>query len=164
MKQLEYINNKIIKDWSSIKSTLSLWNFQDEKIVFTNGCFDIIHQGHLDYLSKAKDLGTKLVVGLNTDNSVKRLKGAERPINNEYSRALLLAAFEFTDMIILFEEDTPYELIKSVQPDILVKGNDYKAENIVGYDILKAKGGEVKTLDFIDGFSSTSIIEKIKLL
>jgi len=164
MKQLEYINNKIIKDWSSIKSTLSLWNFQDEKIVFTNGCFDIIHQGHLDYLSKAKDLGTKLVVGLNTDNSVKRLKGAERPINNEYSRALLLAAFEFTDMIILFEEDTPYELIKSVQPDILVKGNDYKPEDIVGYDILKAKGGEIKTLDFIDGFSSTSIIEKIKLL
>ena len=164
MKQLEYINNKIIKDWSSIKSTLSLWNFQDEKIVFTNGCFDIIHQGHLDYLSKAKDLGTKLVVGLNTDNSVKRLKGAERPINNEYSRALLLAAFEFTDMIILFEEDTPYELIKSVQPDILVKGNDYKPEDIVGYDILKAKGGEIKTLDFIDGFSSTSIIEKIKSL
>jgi len=164
MKQLEYINNKIIKDWSSIKPTLSLWNFQNEKIVFTNGCFDIIHQGHLDYLSKAKDLGTKLVVGLNTDNSVKRLKGAERPINNEYSRALLLAAFEFTDMIILFEEDTPYELIKSVQPDILVKGNDYKPEDIVGYDILKAKGGEIKTLDFIDGFSSTSIIEKIKLL
>lgn len=164
MKQLEYINNKIVKDWSSVKSTLSLWNFHGEKIVFTNGCFDIVHQGHLDYLSKAKDMGARLVIGLNTDTSVKRLKGLERPINNEYSRALLLAAFEFTDMIIFFEEDTPYELIKFIQPDILVKGNDYKPEDIVGYDILKAKGGEVKTLDFIDGFSSTSIIDKIKSL
>jgi len=164
MTQLEYINNKIIQDWESVKQTLSLWNFNEEKIVFTNGCFDIVHQGHIDYLSKARDLGTKLVLGLNTDASVKRLKGEERPINNEYSRALLLASFEFVDKVILFGEDTPYELIKAIQPDILVKGNDYKIEDIVGYDILKAKGGEIKTLDFIDGFSSTSIIEKIKSL
>jgi len=164
MTQLEYINNKIIQDWESVKQTLSLWNFNEEKIVFTNGCFDIVHQGHIDYLSKARDLGTKLVLGLNTDASVKRLKGEERPINNEYSRALLLASFEFVDKVILFSEDTPYELIKVIQPDILVKGNDYKIEDIVGYDILKAKGGEIKTLDFIDGFSSTSIIEKIKSL
>jgi len=164
MTQLEYINNKIIQDWESVKQTLSLWNFNGEKIVFTNGCFDIVHQGHIDYLSKARDLGTKLVLGLNTDASVKRLKGEERPINNEYSRALLLASFEFVDKVILFGEDTPYELIKAIQPDILVKGNDYKIEDIVGYDILKAKGGEIKTLDFIDGFSSTSIIEKIKSL
>lgn len=164
MTQLEYINNKIIKDWESMKQTLSLWNFNEEKIVFTNGCFDLVHQGHIDYLSKARDMGTKLVLGLNTDTSVKRLKGEERPINDEYSRALLLASFEFVDKVIFFSEDTPYELIKFIQPDILVKGNDYKVEDIVGYDILKAKGGEIKTLDFIDGFSSTSIIEKIKSL
>lgn len=164
MNQLEYINNKIVKDWSSIKSTLSLWNFKEEKIVFTNGCFDIVHRGHIDYLSKAKELGSKLIIGLNTDASVKRLKGNDRPINNEDSRALLLAAFGFVDLIILFDEETPYDLINFIQPDILVKGNDYKPEDIVGYDILKAKGGEIKTLDFIDGFSSTSIIEKIQSL
>ncbi len=164
MNQLEYINNKIVKDWSSIKSTLSLWNFKEEKIVFTNGCFDIVHRGHIDYLSKAKELGSKLIIGLNTDASVKRLKGNDRPINNEDSRALLLAAFGFVDLVILFDEETPYDLINFIQPDILVKGNDYKPEDIVGYDILKAKGGEIKTLDFIDGFSSTSIIEKIQSL
>jgi rfaE bifunctional protein nucleotidyltransferase chain/domain len=164
MNQLEYINNKIIKDWSSIKSTLSLWHFKEEKIVFTNGCFDIVHRGHIDYLSKAKDLGSKLIIGLNTDTSVKRLKGEDRPINDEDSRALLLAAFEFADLIVLFDEETPYDLIKFIQPDILVKGNDYNPEDIVGYDILKAKGGDIKTLDFIDGFSSTSIIKKIQSL
>lgn len=147
-----------------MKNTLGLWNFKNETIVFTNGCFDIVHQGHINYLSKAKELGTKLVIGLNTDFSVKRIKGSERPINNEDSRALLLAAFEFSDAIILFNEDTPYELIKYIQPDILVKGNDYKPEDIIGYDIIKNKGGEVKTLDFIDGFSSSSIIDKIKSL
>lgn len=164
MDHIEYINKKIIKDWSSIKPTLGLWNFKEEKIVFTNGCFDIIHRGHIDYLSKAKDLGSKLIIGLNTDASVKRLKGDDRPINDEYSRALLLAAFGFVDLIVFFDEETPYELIKFIQPDILVKGNDYKPEDIVGYDILKAKNGEVKTLDFIEGFSSTSIIEKIQSL
>lgn len=164
MTHLEYINNKIYKDWESLKNTLGLWNFKNETIVFTNGCFDIVHQGHINYLSKAKELGTKLVIGLNTDFSVKRIKGSERPINNEDSRALLLAAFEFSDAIILFNEDTPYELIKYIQPDILVKGNDYKPEDIIGYDIIKNKGGEVKTLDFIDGFSSSSIIDKIKSL
>jgi rfaE bifunctional protein nucleotidyltransferase chain/domain len=164
MNQLEYINNKIVKDWSNIKSTLSLWHFKEEKIVFTNGCFDIVHRGHIDYLSKAKDLGSKLIIGLNTDTSVKRLKGDDRPINDEDSRALLLAAFGFADLIILFHEETPYDLIKFIQPDILVKGNDYNPEDIVGYDILKAKGGEIKTLDFLDGFSSTSIIDKIQSL
>ena len=136
--------------------------FEGKKIVFTNGCFDIVHRGHIEYLAKASEMGEKMVLGLNTDNSVKRLKGENRPVNDEYSRALLLASFEFIDAVILFEEDTPYELIKHVQPDYLVKGSDYNPEDIVGYDIVKAKEGEVKTLDFVEGFSSTSIIEKIK--
>lgn len=136
--------------------------FEGKKVVFTNGCFDIVHRGHIEYLAKASEMGEKMVLGLNTDNSVKRLKGENRPVNDEYSRALLLASFEFIDAVILFEEDTPYDLIKHVKPDYLVKGSDYNPEEIVGYDIVKAKGGEVKTLDFVEGFSSTSIIEKIK--
>lgn len=164
MTKLEFINNKIHTDWSSLDATLSLWNFKGEKVVFTNGCFDIVHRGHLEYLSKAADLGTKLVIGLNTDSSVKRLKGDSRPVNDEECRALLLASLEFVDKVIFFEEDTPYELIKHVQPDILVKGSDYKAEDIVGYDVVTNKGGCVKTIDFTDGYSSTSIIEKIKNL
>ena len=133
----------------------------DQKVVFTNGCFDLVHQGHIDYLSKARDLGDVLVVGLNTDASVRRLKGPRRPINDEYSRALLLASMLFVDYVVLFGEDTPYELIKTLQPDILVKGSDYKPENIVGYDIVMAKGGRVETLDFLPGFSTTSIEDKI---
>ena len=131
------------------------------KVVFTNGCFDLVHQGHIDYLSKARDLGDVLVVGLNTDASVRRLKGPRRPINDEYSRALLLASMLFVDYVVLFGEDTPYELIKTLQPDILVKGSDYKPEDIVGYDIVMAKGGRVETLDFLPGFSTTAIEQKI---
>ena len=133
----------------------------ERKVVFTNGCFDLVHQGHIDYLSKARDLGDVLVVGLNTDASVRRLKGPRRPINDEYSRALLLASMLFVDYVVLFGEDTPYELIKTLQPDILVKGSDYKPEDIVGYDIVMAKGGRVETLDFLPGFSTTAIEQKI---
>ncbi len=164
MTNLEFINNKIYTNKSSLNTTLNLWNFKGEKVVFTNGCFDIIHRGHIEYLSKAADLGTKLIIGINNDNSIKRIKGTNRPINNEYCRALLLASLEFVDKIIFFEENTPYELIKYIKPDILVKGSDYKAENIVGFDIVTNKGGCVKTIDFIDGYSSTYIIEKIKKL
>ncbi len=164
MTNLDYINNKIHTDWSSLNTTLSLWNFKGYKVVFTNGCFDIIHKGHLEYLSKAADLGNKLVIGLNSDSSVKRLKGECRPVNSEDCRALFLASLEYVDKVILFEEDTPYELIKFIKPDILVKGSDYKAEDIVGYDVVTNKGGCVKTIDFTDGYSSTSIIEKIKKL
>ena len=131
------------------------------KVVFTNGCFDLVHQGHIDYLSKARDLGDVLVVGLNTDDSVRRLKGPRRPINDEYSRALLLASMLFVDYVVLFGEDTPYELIKTLQPDILVKGSDYRPEDIVGYDIVMSKGGRVETLDFLPGFSTTAIEQKI---
>lgn len=162
MAYLEKIENKIIKP-DQIDRLLSFWRFKEEKIVFTNGCFDILHYGHLNYLSKAADLGSKFIVGLNSDNSVRTLKGPSRPINGEMERGFLLAGFNFVDAIIIFDEETPFELIKRVQPDILVKGGDYKIETIVGYDIVKAKGGKVLTIDFVEGFSSTNIIEKSSL-
>ncbi len=147
----------------SLPALLKMWNEANQKIVFTNGCFDILHRGHVEYLCHARDLGDKMIVGLNTDASVKRLgKSPERPINNEETRAFVLAALECIDAIILFDEDTPYDLIKLVQPDILVKGNDYKAEDIVGYDIVKAKGGSVKTIPLVQGFSTTMLIEKLR--
>lgn len=138
---------------------LAYWHFKDRKIVFTNGCFDIIHLGHIDYLAKAADLGHVLVIGLNTDASVRRLKGPTRPINDQDARAGILAAMSFVSAVVLFDEDTPYELIKKIQPDILVKGADYKPEEIVGYDVVTAKGGKVVTLDYLPGYS-TSLIEK----
>ena len=160
MEKLTFIENKILR-LEDLPERLAYWKFKGQKIVFTNGCFDLVHQGHIDYLSKARDLGNILIIGLNTDNSVSRLKGSHRPINDERSRALILASFLFVDAVILFDEDTPYELIKKVQPDILVKGSDYKAENIVGYDIVTTKGGKVETLDFLPGFSTSGIEKKI---
>jgi rfaE bifunctional protein nucleotidyltransferase chain/domain len=142
---------------------LNYWRFHSNKIVFTNGCFDILHAGHVDYLAQAKDLGNKLVLGLNTDASVKRQnKSPERPVNNEAARAMVLAALESVDAIVLFDEDTPLELIKHVQPDVLVKGNDYKAEDIVGYDIVTARGGKVITIPLLEGFSTTNLISKLR--
>lgn len=134
----------------------------NEKIVFTNGCFDIIHKGHADYLAKARSLGDFLVVGLNTDASVKRQKkSSERPINDEQSRAFVLASMHVVDAVVLFDEDTPYELIKALQPDVLVKGADYKPEDIVGSDIVRARGGEVVTIELTEGFSTTALVNKI---
>jgi rfaE bifunctional protein nucleotidyltransferase chain/domain len=130
--------------------------------VFTNGCFDILHLGHLDYLEKSRDLADKLVVGLNTDKSVRQLKGPGRPINNEYARARMLAAMSFVDLVIAFNEETPLELIKKVKPDILVKGKDYEVENIVGAEFVIGNGGEVKTIELKKGYSTTDIINKIK--
>jgi len=141
---------------------LKQWQKENKKIVFTNGCFDIVHRGHLDYLAKAAALGNKLIIGLNTDNSVKRLKGDNRPVIDEYSRAFLLASLCFVDAVMLFDEDTPYNLIKTVQPDILVKGADYQIDNIVGADIVKQKGGEIVTLEFLAGFSTSAIIDRMK--
>jgi D-glycero-beta-D-manno-heptose 1-phosphate adenylyltransferase len=162
MSQLELISSKILSP-AQLQKALNLWQFQSKKIVFTNGCFDLLHLGHIDYLSKARDLGDVLVIGLNTDSSVKRLgKSGNRPVNNEQARAMLLASLRFTDAIVLFDEDTPYGLIKMVQPDVLVKGNDYKAEDIVGYDIVSAKGGEVATIPLVEGYSTSSIIRKIQ--
>lgn len=162
MDYLSFIKNKIVTDKENLFSTLNQWRFKNEKIVFTNGCFDIVHKGHIEYLAQAATLGTKLVVGLNTDTSVKRLKGEKRPINNQEARAILLSALIFIDKIVLFDEDTPYELIKYIQPDILVKGKDYKPEQIVGYDIVKNKGGEIITIDLTAGYSTTSILNKLQ--
>jgi rfaE bifunctional protein nucleotidyltransferase chain/domain len=161
MTQLDKIHDKI-KSRNAAQDIVAQWTQNNESIVFTNGCFDIVHRGHIDYLSKAKDKGTKLILGLNTDASVQRLKGPQRPVVDEESRAILMASLQFIDLVVFFDEDTPYELIKALQPDILVKGSDYNAEDIVGYDILMAKGGKVETIDFVPGSSTTSIVEKIK--
>lgn len=157
--KLALLQSKIIKK-DDIAQLLSIWNFKNEKIVFTNGCFDVLHRGHVHYLAKASELGSKLIIGLNSDSSVRRLKGENRPINDEESRAVVLASLSFIDAIVYFEEDTPFNLIKSIQPDVLVKGGDYEIKDIVGYDIVTNKGGDVVTIDFVNGFSSTSIIKK----
>lgn len=138
------------------------WKKEGKKVVFTNGCFDIIHPGHISYLSEAAGYGDVLVVGLNTDRSVKALKGEQRPINNELSRSQLLASMFFVDAVVFFDEDTPLELISLVEPDVLVKGGDYSVDTIVGARQVLDRGGEVKVLDFLPGYSSTAIIEKIK--
>ena len=161
MDYLNIIQSKILFDRSEIENILAIWRFKNQKIIFTNGCFDIIHRGHIEYLAKAASLGDQLVIGLNTDTSVKRLKGTQRPIQDENTRALVLASFSFVSKVIMFDEDTPRELIDLVQPDVLVKGGDYKPENIVGYDIVTARGGEVVTIELVHGHSTTSIINKL---
>ena len=133
-----------------------------KKIVFTNGCFDLLHVGHIRYLAQAKKLGDFLIIGLNSDSSVKELKGKDRPINSFEDRATLLSAIESVDLVIMFEEQTPENLIKDIVPDILVKGGDYNIEDIVGYQTVIQNGGQVKTLSFYDGYSSTNYINKIK--
>ena len=135
---------------------------EKKSVVFTNGCFDILHIGHVRYLRQASTLGDLLIVGLNSDASVKRLKGEERPINCQDDRAELLAALEFIDYVIIFDEDTPYELIQAIQPDVLVKGGDYKPEQVVGKDIVESKGGRLELIPFVDGKSTTNIVNKIK--
>ena len=135
---------------------------KNKKIVFTNGCFDILHKGHVAYLNEAKALGDILVLGLNSDASVKRLKGSERPINQENDRKFVLENLKAVDFVEIFTEDTPYELVKKIQPDILVKGGDWPVEKIVGHDIVFAKGGQVFSLNFVDGYSTTQIIQKIQ--
>jgi len=169
MKKIDLIQSKIYhfnkeEDKINLSRILAFWEFRNKKIVFTNGCFDILHLGHIDYLAKAADMGDILIIGLNSDVSIKQIKGDKRPINNETSRAMILASLKFATAVILFDEDTPYNLIKSIKPDILVKGSDYKPEEIVGYDIVKENGGEIITLDFLEGYSTSSIIERIKSL
>ena len=157
----QQLKNKLV----SKETALEIINEQkkhNKKVVFTNGCFDILHPGHVDYLSQARDLGDYLVLGLNTDNSVRRLqKAPNRPINDEHSRALVLAALASIDILVLFDEETPYDLIKFLQPNVLVKGNDYEVEKIIGYDIVKANGGAVITIPFLEGYSTTNLIKKI---
>jgi rfaE bifunctional protein nucleotidyltransferase chain/domain len=149
-------------DVASVSKLAYQWRLLGKKIVFTNGCFDIFHLGHLDYLSKASEEGQKLIIGVNSDASTRKLKGAHRPINNETQRAAILAALFFVDAVVLFDEDTPYELIKILQPDVLVKGADYKPEEIAGADIVLARGGQIKTIELLAGYSTTLIEEKIR--
>ncbi len=152
-----------IKSFSEISRYVNALRLTGKKVVFTNGCFDILHKGHVDYLAKARDLGGLLVVGLNSDDSVKRLnKGSNRPINNQEARASVLASLGCIDAVVIFEEDTPLELIKEVHPDVLVKGGDYQAENVVGHKEVIAWGGEVKIIPFTEGYSTSTLIEKIK--
>jgi len=159
---LDRIYTKILAK-EQLQHLLSVWRFKDEKIVFTNGCFDILHRGHIDYLCKAKDLGTKLVVGLNTDNSVKLLnKGSTRPLQDETTRATILASLFFVDAVVLFNEATPLQIIEWVKPDVLVKGADYKPEQVVGKDIVESYGGKLMLIEYLPGFSTTAIENKIK--
>lgn len=145
-----------------MQKALEAWHLNNNKIVFTNGCFDLIHRGHIDYLSKSADLGDVLIIGLNSDKSVTKIKGQNRPIIDEYSRALLLASFSFITAVVLFDEDTPYNLISVIQPDVLVKGADYQVEEIVGHDIVLSRGGKVVTIDYLPGFSTSAIEQKIR--
>jgi len=157
---LESLKSKIVKD-TDLPILLKKWQAEHKKLVFTNGCFDLIHRGHVEYLAQAAALGDVLVIGLNTDSSVSRIKGKDRPVQDEYARAVVLAAFSFVDAVVFFDEDTPEKLIQAVQPDVLIKGSDYKPEQIVGYQTVTAKGGQVKTINFTAGYSSSRIIEKI---
>ena len=160
MNKYTLIKSKIVSGIDLMR-LLSIYRFKNQKVVFTNGCFDLIHLGHVKYLTQAADLGDILIIGLNSDSSVIKIKGHGRPVLDQESRALTLAAFSFVNNIVLFDEETPYKLIKQIRPDILVKGGDYNPEEIVGYDIVKNNGGEVKMLDYIKGYSTSGILERI---
>lgn len=152
---------KILKVNAAI-SLRETWKLAGEKVVFTNGCFDILHVGHVDYLEKSSLKGSKLIVGVNSDRSVTALKGPNRPVNAEYARARILAALGFVSLVIIFDEDTPLELIKTLKPDMLIKGNDYTVDTIVGSKEVIDMGGEVSTIDLVPNYSTTGIIEKLK--
>ncbi len=153
---------KKIKEWDDAKHQTRLWKQDGRTIVFTNGCFDILHYGHIHYLAEARSLGDYLIVGLNSKDSVSRLKGSHRPIQDDMTRSMMLASLEYVDMVVYFDSDTPLELINYLLPDILVKGGDYVKESIVGYDTVVGHGGEVRVLSFVDGYSTSSIERKIK--
>lgn len=168
--RLDYLNAKIVSE-TEAKRIIATWKLKGDKVVFTNGCFDILHKGHVSYLALSASKGNRLVLGLNSDASVKRQgKGEDRPINDEMARAFVLAGLGFVDLIVFFGEDTPNDLIKSLEPDVLAKGADYDAAEkdtsskkyIVGSDIVRANGGEVVTIPFVDGYSTTSILAKSK--
>jgi rfaE bifunctional protein nucleotidyltransferase chain/domain len=162
MNHLEHIKKKIYRMDQELDWQLAVWRFHENKIVFTNGCFDLLHLGHIDYLAKAASEGSLFIVGLNTDDSVRRIKGEGRPIKDQESRAMSLAALGFVDAVVFFDDDTPIKLIETIQPDILVKGKDYESKDIVGADIVEKKGGKVVTMEFIEGYSTSAIIDKIK--
>lgn len=160
MNKLDVIERKIFS-LERLLTVVNGWRLLEQRIVFTNGCFDLVHLGHIDYLSKAADYGSKLIVGINSDTSARNLKGPKRPIMDENSRAHILASLFFVDAVVLFDEETPYKLIETIKPDVLVKGADYTIDNIVGADIVLSNGGDVKTVTFLEGYSTTSIEKKI---
>ena len=161
MSNLKNIKSKIYS-LSDLKIQSDKWKENGEKIVFTNGCFDLLHRGHIEVLANTADLGDKLIIGLNSDSSIKYLKGENRPFMDEISRSILLASLQFVDAIVFFSEETPYKLIETLVPDVLAKGGDYKVTEIAGNEVVLENGGEVILFPFIDGFSSTKIVEKIK--
>jgi len=160
MHKLEAIERKILSG-PQLDQWLAVARFRRRKVVFTNGCFDILHKGHVQYLARASAMGDLLIIGLNSDESVKKIKGPSRPYLDESARALILASLGFVDAVVLFHEDTPYNLIKQVMPDVLVKGGDYKPQDIVGYDVVTHHGGKVVTIDLTEGYSSTGVLGKI---
>ncbi|MEM9916662.1 MAG: D-glycero-beta-D-manno-heptose 1-phosphate adenylyltransferase [Bacteroidota bacterium] len=153
-----------IMDWQAARTQVETWQKSGEKVVFTNGCYDILHVGHAQLLANARALGDRLLVAVNTDASVRRLKGSERPINEVESRQILLASLQSVDAVVSFEEDTPLKLILHLQPDCLVKGGDWALDQIVGAKEVRSSGGEVYSLPFLEGYSTTDVIEKIKNL
>jgi D-glycero-beta-D-manno-heptose 1-phosphate adenylyltransferase len=161
---MNHIQSKVFEhhDVPGFQEKLHGWRKAGTRLVFTNGCFDLLHPGHIDYLSRAADLGDVLVVGLNTDVSVRRLKGDDRPVNDQHARAILLAALGFVDAVVYFDEDTPLSLVSAIQPDVLVKGGDYREEEIIGSEIVKAKNGKVVAIEFLKGYSTSAIIQKIR--
>lgn len=156
--------SKIFTDFESLSPLLEIWKGSNNTIVFTNGCFDIIHHGHVDSLQRSATFGTRLIVGLNSDKSVKLLKGENRPVLDEQSRAMVLAAFECVDAVIIFNEETPAEIIAKIVPDVLVKGAQYEIHEIAGHDTVLNNGGAVETLDLVEGISTSELIERIKKL
>lgn len=168
--RLDFIKSKIVSVEEAAR-LVAMYHLKNEKVVFTNGCFDILHLGHITYLAEAASLGNRLIVGINSDRSVKALnKAPNRPINNEMARMNVIAALGFVDLVVIFDEETPFELIRTLEPDVLVKGGDYDANElnssskkfIVGSDIVRAKGGSVVTINLVEGYSTTAIIEKSK--
>ena len=160
MSTLTHLKTKIV-NLSDAVEIVSNWKTGGHKVVFTNGCFDVLHFGHVSYLAEAKDLGDKLIIGLNSDSSVRRLKGKTRPINGQHERATLLAALAFVDAVVIFEEDTPEKLIETIKPDFLVKGGDYTFDTIVGAKFVTDNGGKVITIPLVKNFSSSSIIKRL---
>jgi len=161
MHKIDVLKSKIASV-VEIQRLMQIWGIKSEKVVFTNGCFDILHRGHLEYLASAADLGNRLIVGLNSDASVKRLKGEGRPINSIEDRAIALASLHVVDAVVIFEEETPELLIKALKPDILAKGGDYAMDQIVGADFVKTQGGEIAIIAFTEGYSTTTFLDKLK--
>ncbi len=161
MNQISRLQSKILS-FSALENQLKKWRKLKQRIVFTNGCFDLLHFGHINFLAKAHDLGDRLVVGLNTDASVSRIKRPSRPVQDELSRSHILAAMQCVDAVILFDEETPINLISMINPDVLVKGGDYEVKDIVGHEIVLNNKGKVCTINFVDGYSSSSLIDKVK--